>query len=123
MRTGPQLEGARISSSKLFTINIFRPLGHDNVSRTWTFWAPTTDPCGSSHNQLRLFRVSHFYAPISRCRLLSQNRELCFSRLRVKEARSRRQIQNDIIYNLRYYPSFSDFFENIHLKLISKRFF
>ena len=44
----------------------------------------------------------YFHASISRCRLLSQDRELCFSRLRIKEARSRRQIQNDKIYSLRY---------------------
>ena len=37
----------------------------------------------------------YFVTSISRCRLFSQDRELCFSRLRVKEARSRRQIQND----------------------------
>ena len=40
----------------------------------------------------------HFLASISCCWLLSQDRELCYSRLRVKEARSRRQIQNDKIY-------------------------
>ena len=40
----------------------------------------------------------HFLASISRCRVLRQDRELCFSRLRVKKARSRRQIKNDKMY-------------------------
>ena len=47
----------------------------------------------------------HFLASfhtVSRCRLFSQDRELCFSQLHVKEARSRRQIQNDKIYCLRH---------------------
>ena len=65
---------------------------------------------------------SQFPASISRCRLLSQGRELCFSRLRLKKARSRRQFQNDKIYNLRYYPSFLDIVKNIYLNLISEHF-
>ena len=62
-----------------------------------------------------MFVCPHFLASISRCRLISQDRELYFSRLRVKKARIRRRIQNDKIYNSRYYPSFSDILKNIHV--------
>ena len=43
----------------------------------------------------------YFLASISRCRLSSKDRELCFSRFRVKNVWRRRQIQNDKIYYLR----------------------
>ena len=58
---------------------------------TWDWQSPTSS-----------LYPTHFLASISRCRLLSQDWELCFSRLRVKEARSRRQIQNNKINSLRY---------------------
>ena len=52
---------------------------------------------------------TYFLASISRCRLLSQDRELCFSQLRVKKARSRQQIQNDNIYSQNNYAFFRYF--------------
>ena len=64
----------------------------------------------------------HFLASISRCRLLSQDRKLCFCRLRVKVARSRRQIQNHEVSHLQYYLSFLDLFKNMHLKWIITNF-
>ena len=68
----------------------------------------------------------HFLASISRSRLLSRDREICFTRLRVKDARSRRQIQNYKIYSLRYsnflfisryFGIGSDYFYFLRLKL------
>ena len=38
-----------------------------------------------------------FFTSISRCRLLSQDKKLCFSRLRAKEAGNRRQIRTNKI--------------------------
>ena len=61
--------------------------------------------------------VAHFIAPISRSRLLSLDRELCFSRFRVKDTRSRRQIQNDKMNNSRYYPPFFKYFEKHSQKM------
>ena len=68
--------------------------------------------CDKTHKKLLwVNKTMNMYGNMSR-----YNRELCFFRLRVKVGRSRRKIQNDRIYNLRYYPYFLDIFKNIHLK-------
>ena len=58
-------------------------------------WSQRTPPRShvGAHTIKRAMSVcSYFFASISRCRLLSPDRKLCFCRLRVKVARSRRQI-------------------------------
>ena len=56
-------------------------------------WRPPPRSHVGAHTIKRAVSVCpHFLVSISRSRLLSQDRKLCFCRLRVKVARSRRQI-------------------------------
>ena len=56
--------------------------------------------CVDPHKTKRGVSVCpHFLASISCWRLLSQDRELCFPRLRAKEAQGKRQIQNNKLYS------------------------
>ena len=75
---------------------------HTSDPRTWELWRPPPRSHVGAHTIKRAVSVCpHFLASISCFRLLSQDRKLCFCRLRVKVARSRRQIKNHQIYHLR----------------------
>ena len=56
------------------------------------WWPPPRSHVGAHPNKCTVSVCPHFLASISRCRLLMQDRKLCFCRLRVKVTQSRRQI-------------------------------